>query len=206
MVSVLAVLVYVVAFIVGVGLIPFLIYSRMLPNFIGDRIGNGLLTIVAMARGGNKIKGLRSGNFEIEDYEPLEPKKNRDQLHNSPFALTYEKDAGSYGSSVVADESPGDSGGAVADGGDLAVVDGGEGYADLTETGESEGVWIILSRYIEGWKNIGTTGPIDQAEQEGKVEHGGDTKGMSEKLRVISMFGGLVLGLATGYMMFGGAL
>jgi len=204
--NILTILIYLVAFVVGAGIIPFLIYSRMMPSVVGDRIGNGLLTLIAIVRGGNQITETETGNYELEDYnERLMPEKNHDQLHNSPFALTFDKKEGTFGSSVVVD-GPGEDD-VAADGGGIALVDKGKGYADISDVDEGHGeLWVKLNTYTQSWKNLGTTGPIQQAEQEGKVEHGGNTAGMSEKLRVISMFGGLVLGAVIGYMMFGGAL
>lgn len=209
--SIIFIALLLVSFAVGLALIPILVSAKVLPSFVGDRIGNGLLSLTAMARGGNRIELLRTGNYEIGDFEELEPKKNHDQLHGKRFCVTYEKDEGVFSAPVVADNDPAQTGSKVeADGGELAIVNrpGDQGkpqYADLSEVGKSGGIWVILNTYMRQFRNLGTTETIEQAQEEAKEEHGGDTKGLDEKMRVIAVFGALIMGSVVGFIMFGGA-
>jgi hypothetical protein len=189
---------------VGIGMIPGVVYSDVLPSSMAQTLGRRLLTIEALANGPSRINELRTGNYDMErDDGDMPPEENRIRGNKTLSGLTYELHEGCWGESVLP-RSPKKMGLGKASSEDDTVVlmDGGRTWYDSDEVKGKTGIKIRIDVITSQLKSVGKTSVIKAKDKRAKDQHGGNTGDMSSKVLAAACLSALVIGLAIGVPMF----
>lgn len=210
--STLMLVVYGLAFVVGLSLVPIIAYAigPSLPEFIAEPLANALFVVGLMSVGPTKLVQTERGDYRLErvdrdELDDHEPRSYWSRWAMTDFCISYERTKEAFAGlaadrqTVEAVRSHVPESGRFAEwdrprGGEEAFVEPGDVDDDtmLIPTGES------LARL----RGDGGTAIGIESVQEALKQHGGDTSQYSPKV----MLGGVVLmaamGMGMGFVVF----
>lgn len=205
-----------VAFLVGVGLIPMLIFFRLLPGAAKRIVARIMWTVGALSLGGYgyAVDMREDGRYETnpvieEDGEYyvlrggekclLEGDEDAwSRLGWRRFCITYEKDDGVF-ESLQPQGLPEE---AAADGGMILTGVERGGYPEVVVPPE-DGYAVSMSRVDTQMEGAGGPEPAFVAGEQALKNHGGDNAGMGNVALVVSTLFATIMGAAMAYVMVG---
>lgn len=204
----IAVLFGLIFFLLGLGLIPFIVYILGAPSFL-SKLGGGLLRLAGKAAGGHEVVEHPDNSYTMANFKPdRPPRENQSWSLSAPFGLTYEDAKGCLGDAVL-DGKPDTE--TYAEPTDLEnkimVVENDDLDADYDfycheEEVGSEKANIYLPRVTQIMASFEPGAAIQRSVGEATVEEGGDTSGLPELTMVKATMVSLGLGAATTLLFF----